>query len=148
MKHDDCEAVLHLHRTFRPRRRTGHGFLTGTLFLDASLLFGAFLLATSPFVLKPGIHLDLPVAEHTGGIQFNDRVLKITREGLLFFNDEPLTLGTLEPALHAAVEKKPGIALILETDSSTSQATLTTVYDAATAAGFQQIFIATQKAKR
>jgi biopolymer transport protein ExbD len=147
MNRNDCEAVLHLHRTFRPRRRTGRGFLTGTIFLDAALLMSAFVLATSPFVLKSGIALDLPVASQTSGIRFNDMVLKITREGLLFFNDEQVALNDLEPAFRTAIEKRPGIALILEADRSISQPTIATVYDAAAAAGFRQVFIATQKPK-
>jgi biopolymer transport protein ExbD len=147
MNRNDCEAVLHLHRTFRPRRRTGRGFLTGTIFLDTALLMSAFVLATSPFVLKSGIALDLPVASQTSGIRFNDMVLKITREGLLFFNDEQVALNDLEPAFRTAIEKRPGIALILEADRSISQTTIATVYDAAAAAGFRQVFIATQKPK-
>ena len=145
MNRNDCEAVLYLHRTFRPRRRTGRGFLTGTVFLDAALLFSAFVLATSPFVLKPGIALDLPVARESAGIRFNDRVLKITGEVFLFFNDEQVALATLEPALRDAVEKRPGIALILEADRSVSQDTVAAIYDAAAAAGFRQIFISTQR---
>ena len=148
MSRNDCEAVLHLHRSFRPRRQTGRGFLTGTVFLDTSLLITAFVLATSPFVLKPGIAIDLPVASQTTGIRFDDMVLSIPRAGLLFFNDEQVTLAGLENAFRIAVEKRPGIALILEADASVSQATAAVVYDAAAAAGFRQIFIATQKTER
>ena len=146
MNRNDCEAVLHLHRKFRPRRRTGRGFLTGTVFLDAALLIAAFVLATSPFVRQPGILLDLPVSTEAGGIRFNDMVLSISREGLLFFNDEEVSLKRLEPALRAAAQAQPGVALILEADQSIQQSTATAVYDAAAAAGFRQIFIATQNA--
>ena len=144
MNRNDCEAVLNLHRAFRPRRRTGRGFLTGTVFLDTALLFGAFLLLTSPFVLKPGITIELPAAGHSSGIQFNDMVLHITREGLFFFNDEQVSLATLEPALRAGAEKRPNAALILEADRSLPQTTMSAVYDAAAAAGFRKLFIATQ----
>jgi len=147
MNRNDCEAVLYLHRTFRPRRRTGRGFLTGTVFLDAALLIAAFVLATSPFVLKPGIAIDLPVAEHAGGIRFNDRVLKITPNGTFFFNDEQVTLSGLEDAFRTALKKRPGTALILEADGSVSQATAAAVYNAAAAAGFPQVFMATQPGK-
>jgi len=147
MNRNDCEALLYLHRAFRPRRRTGRGFLTGTVFLDAALLLAAFVLTTSPFVLKPGIALDLPVAERSGGFHFNDMVLKITREGLFFFNDERVTLAGLEDSFRAAAKKRPDIALILEADASVSQATAAAVYDAAAAAGFRQIFIASQPGK-
>ncbi len=148
MNRNDCEALLYLHRAFRPRRRTGRGFLTGTVFLDVALLMAAFVLATTPFVLKPGIALDLPVAEHSAGIRFNDKVLKITGEGLLFFNDEQVSLDTLEDAFRTVIEKRPDTALILEADASVSQATAAAVYDAAAAAGFRQIFIATQKTEK
>ncbi len=146
MNRNDCEAVLHLHRMFRPRRRTGRGFLTGTIFLDAALMITAFVLATSPFVRQPGILLDLPVSTQANGIRFNDMVLRITQGGLFFFNDEQVTLPGLESALRTAAQTRPGVALILETDQAFPQSTATAVYDAAAAAGFRQIFIATQNA--
>ena len=146
MNRNDCEAVLHLHRTFLPRRRTGRGFLTGVVFLNAALLFSAFILVTSHFVLKPGIALNLPVASQTEGIQFNDMVLSISREGLLFFNDEQVKSADLESVLRSAAQERPGIALILEADASTPQATAANVYDAAARAGFRQVFIATRSA--
>jgi biopolymer transport protein ExbD len=146
MNRNDCEAILHLHRTFLPRRRTGRGFLTGTVFLDAALLFAAFVLATSHFVLKPGIALDLPVVSQTGGIQFNDMVLSISREGLFFFNDEQVQKEDLEQVLRSAAQERPGIALIMEADSTTPQSSTAAVYDAAARAGFRKIFIATRNA--
>jgi biopolymer transport protein ExbD len=144
MNRNDCEAVLHLHRMFLPRRRTGRGFLTGTVFLDAALLLCAFVLACSHFVLKPGIALDLPVISQADGIQYNDMVLSISREGLFFFNDEQVKLADLEPVLSAAAQERPGIALILEADASTPQSSSAAVYDAAAHAGFRKIFIATR----
>ena len=144
MNRNDCEAVLHLHRTFIPRRRTGRGFLTGVVFLNAALLFSAFVLVTSHFVLKPGIRLDLPIASQTEGLQFNDMVLSISREGLFFFNDEQVQAAQLEAVLRAAAEERPGIALILEADAATPQTATAAVYDAAASAGIRQVFIATR----
>lgn len=144
MNRNDCEAVLHLHRNYRPRRRTGRGFLVGVTFLDAALLFTAFVLATSPFVLSPGIRIDLPVAKQTDGVRMIDRVLTIAADGRIFFNDEQLRLGTLESALRRALLERPGSALILEADQTTPQATLAKIYDTASIAGYRQIFISTQ----
>jgi biopolymer transport protein ExbD len=144
MSRNDCEAVLYLHRTFRPRRRTGRGFLVGITFLDAALLFSAFVLATSPFVLKPGICLDLPAAGQVEGIRYNDMVLAVTRDGKFFFNDELLPPAELPAALSAAAAARPGTVLILEADQTIPQATAISIYDAAAGAGFKKIFIATQ----
>ncbi|MFA5688488.1 MAG: biopolymer transporter ExbD [Kiritimatiellales bacterium] len=148
MKRSECEAVLYLHRTFRPRRRTGRGFLTGTVFLDAALLTVAFLLATSPFVLKPGIELELPDAASVGGIRYNDTVLSISSAGLFFFNDELVAPDNLEAVLTAAVQNSAGAALILEADRAVPQSTAAAVYDAAARAGFKRILIATQNTAR
>jgi biopolymer transport protein ExbD len=144
MNRNDSEAVLHLHRTFLPRRQTGRGFLTGTVFLDAALLLVSFVLAESHFVLKPGILIDLPVTSQTESIQFNDMVLSISREGLFFFNDEQVQPSALEAVLRAAVQERPGIALILEADAVTPQSSIAAIYDAAALAGFRQVFIATR----
>jgi biopolymer transport protein ExbD len=146
MNRNDCEAILNLHRAFRPRRRTGRGFLTGTVFLDAALLITAFVLALSPFVLKPGISVDLPVSNEAAGIRFNDLVLQITTDGMIFFNDEQVDLETLELSLKSGAENHPNAALILEADQSLSQQSLSRIYDAAAAAGFRKLFIATQSA--
>lgn len=145
MKRDrPCEEVLHLHRTFRPRRRTGRGFLTGTVFLDAALLFSAFVLAISPFVRKPGIELELPIARESAGIRHSDRVLSITRTGLFFFNDEQILPGQLDAVFRVSVEERPGAALIVEAHHATPQSTLASVYDAASRSGFSRILIATR----
>lgn len=146
MNRNACEAVLHLHRRFLPRRRTGRGFLTGTVFLDAALLFSAFVLTTSHFVLKPGIALNLPAAAQTDGIQFNNMVLSISHEGLFFFNDEQVKPTALESVLRSAIKDHPDTALILEADAATPQASTASVYDAAARAGFRQVFIATRSA--
>lgn len=147
MNRNDCESVLHLHRTFLPHRRTGRGFLTGTVFLDAALLITAFVLAASPFVRKPGIALDLPVAAQVDGVRFNDTVLSISSGGLFFFNDELVRPDALEAVLRSASGKNPDATLILEADRATPQAVAASVYDAAARAGFRRIFIATQTAE-
>lgn len=144
MNRNDCEAILHLHRSFLPRRRTGRGFLTGVVFLDAALLICAFILTAGPFVLKPGIALDLPASSQAAGIRVDDKVLTITREGLLFFNDEQITLADMETRFREAAATRPGPALILEADRATAQSTVSAIYDAAARAGFRQIFIATR----
>ena len=147
MNRNDCEAVLHLHRRFRPRRRTGRGFLTGTVFLDAALLIAAFVLATSPLVRKPGIAIDLPASVHTESILFSDMVLTLPRDGMMFFNDEPVTKENLKAELADALKERPGSTLILEAAPELTQADLIEIYDAAAAAGFANVFLATRRAQ-
>ena len=144
MSRNDCEAVIQLHRAYRPRRRTGRGFLTGTVFLDASLLLIAFVLATSPFVKKPGILLDLPRTGEAGGIRATDLVLSICNDGLYFLNDQQVAPEHLLEDLQFARKIHPDAALVLEADQSLSQSATLAVYNDAAKAGFLQIFIATR----
>ncbi len=142
MNRENCETVLHLHRRFLPRRRTGRGFLTGTVFLDAALLLIAFVLALSPFVLKPGITVNLPQAAPATGIRFHDMVLTVTPDGQMFFNDERVQPDRLEEALREGAAAHSGAALILQMDQTLPQTEAVVLYDAAARAGFRQVFIA------
>jgi biopolymer transport protein ExbD len=71
-------------------------------------------------------------------------VLSISHKGLFFFNDEQIQPAQLEAVLRAAAKGRPGLALILEADATTPQASASAVYDAAALAGFRQVFIATR----
>lgn len=144
MSRNQCEAVIHLNRVYRPRRQTGRGFLSGTVFLDAALLIVAFVLATASFVETPGIMLDLPVAGQVQGIHAGDMILSIRNDGLTFFNDQPVDPEALLPALRAGLREHPGAALILEADQTLPQSTAMAIYDAAAEAGFLHVFIATR----
>ena len=131
-------------RHFKPTRKPAGIFSIAIAFCDSSLLALAFFLAVSPFVLQPGINITLPRASFTGGARFDSMVLSITRGGWFYFNDERLNLARLPGALQEAVEEQSGFPLIIEADESVSHGTIVNAWDAARAAGVEDVSMATR----
>lgn len=131
-------------RQFKPTRKPAGVFTIAIAFCDSSLLALAFFLATSPFVLQPGINIALPQAAFTGGARFDSMVLTITRGDWFYFNDERLNLSRLPAALKAAAEERPGFPLIIEADENVSLGILVAAWDTARAAGVGEVSIATR----
>ncbi len=131
-------------RHFKPTRKPAGVFTIAIAFCDSSLLALAFFLAVSPFVLQPGINITLPKASFTGGARFDSMVLSITRGDWFYFNDERLNLARLPAILKVAVEERPGFPLIIEADEHVAYGTIVAVWDAARAAGVEDVSIATR----
>jgi biopolymer transport protein ExbD len=131
-------------RRFKPTRKPAGVFSIAIAFCDSSLLALAFFLAASPFVLQPGINITLPKASFSGGARFGSMVLSITRGGWFYFNDERLNLTRLPGALQAAVEEQPGFPLIIEADESVPHGVIVKAWDAARAAGVNDVSMATR----
>ena len=87
--HKQSKAI----RQFRPTRQPAGVFSIAVAFCDTALLALAFFLAVSPFVLQPGINIELPKSPFTGGARFGSMVVSITRGGWFYFNDERLDSG-------------------------------------------------------
>lgn len=130
-------------RQFKPTRKPAGVFPIAIAFCDASLLALAFFLAVSPFVLQPGINIELPKSPFTGGARFGSMVLSITRGGWFYFNDERLDEGRLRDALETAAKRNPGAPLIIEADASVSHGTVVESWNAAMDAGISDVSIAT-----
>jgi biopolymer transport protein ExbD len=133
-------------RRFKPTRKPAGIFSVGIVFSDAALLVLAFFLAVSPFIMQPGINLQLPASPFTGGAPFGSMVLSITRGGWFYFNDERLDAPRLAEAFKATVaEAPPGAPLIIEADERAPHGAVVAAWNAALDAGISDIFIATRK---
>ncbi|MBN2786564.1 MAG: biopolymer transporter ExbD [Pontiellaceae bacterium] len=131
-------------RQFKPTRQRAGVFTIATAFCDAALLMLAFFLAVSPFVLQPGIQVDLPISTFSGGARFSSMVLSITRGGWFYFNDERLDSGRLPDALMEEAARNPGIPLIIEADRDVDLGRIVEAWNAAMGAGVQEVSIATR----
>ncbi len=130
-------------RSFTPTRKRVGVFTIAVAFCDASLLALAFFLAVSPFVLQPGININLPKSPLSGGARFDSMVLSITRGGWFYFNDKRLDSDRLVEALEMAAHRNPGMPLIIEADKDVAHGRVVEAWNAAMSAGIGQISIAT-----
>ncbi len=143
MKPSDPHKLSKALRSFRPTRKRAGVFPIAIAFCDAALLALAFFLAVSPFILQPGININLPEAPFSGGARFDAMVLSITRGGWFYFNDERLDAERLEAALEQASARNPGVTLIIEADRDVAHGAVVEAWTAAMAAGIPQVSIAT-----
>ena len=130
-------------RRFRGRHRRAVGPVDVAALLNVVLLLGMFVFAGQRFVLQPGVRVRLPEAPFADGAAHGTRVLTVTQEGMMFYNDERTDLGRLEGALGGGAEgwEKP---LLIEADEGTSYGTLVEIYARAIRAGVREVVLATR----
>lgn len=114
----------------------------------ASVLFLLliFVVLSSSFVLQPGVKVDLPVSAVRSPGAFRGMVVTVTRENLLFFNEERINLAGLPKALQDAVQRQRVQELIIKADRQVPHGTVVEIMNMAFAAGIPSIHIATRPA--
>ncbi len=135
-----------LRRRYPLRLRLAKGIVGAVPLADIVLLVILFLIMGSWIVLKPGVFLQLPEADFVAGVHAGANVVTLSREGLVFFNDERTTLDQLRQQLVRAVHGQAEPVLVIEADRRITHEQLIRVYDMAKAAGYDEVLLATRVA--
>lgn len=138
------ERLFHFRRRFNPSQRRTRGLLVSAPWVDVVLLMLLFIITQSPFVVQPGVVVELPVSASQSHARYGDLVVAIPQEDTYFFNDERMNADRLASALSAAARDNPGRALIIEADQRIAHQTLVEVYNLAVSAGLRQVLLATR----
>lgn len=132
-----------LRAQFVRSRRVRRGFLDPVMLLDVLLLAGLFSLAHAEFLVQPGIRIDLPEAAFEGGASYQDMVVTLVDENIVFFNDERTTLAGLESLFKRAAVGQPELRILLEADGRVQHETLVRIYNMARNANVRHFTVAT-----
>lgn len=128
-------------RRFKARYHRAVGPIEVTALLNVIVLAGMFHFASSRFVLQPGVRVRLPEAPFTDGVPYGTKVLTLTQEGMVFFNDEQIPWDRLAAALSRASGEA---TLLVEADEGTAYGALMEVYALALRAGIREVVLATR----
>lgn len=121
-----------------------HGPIDAAPMVNVILLLLIFFLLTSSFVFQPGIKIDLPKGPSMGGV--NTRyIIAIADQNppLIFFNDQVVTMESLDKQLRAIARSENNAAVILRADKNVRHETVVQVMNLAMNDGLS-VVIATQ----
>lgn len=123
---------------FREKRVT-KSIINLTPMVDMLFLILLFFLVTSSFIEQPNIKLELPSTKYAATSKLEERTLTISRDGKLFFQNEPIERNTLVPVLKNAFSKQDDKTLVLRADKNVPYGVVVDVMDAAKGAGLRRI---------
>lgn len=147
MKHSDIahyRQLNSLRRRFMSRSRRFPPSVEPAAMVDVVLLILMFFIISSSYVTRPGVQISLPVSDLSQGFQMNAMVVTLTRNGLVFFNDQRLDMDELPKALQRAHIENPYLPLVIEADESVTVEVQMKVVGGATRAGIEEIALATR----
>jgi biopolymer transport protein ExbD len=133
-----------MRRRFRPRHRLAAGRLDAAPLVNIALLLFLFYMVGSPFVLQPGVIVNLPGSSFHAGAPYGAMVVTISQEGMVFFNDERTTVKGLAAAFQQAAHDAPDSTLVIEADGGVRHSLLVDIYNMAEAAGIRRVALATR----
>lgn len=123
---------------FREKRIT-KSIINLTPMVDMLFLILLFFLVTSSFIEQPNIKLELPSTKYAATSKIEERVLTISQEGDIFFENKPVERKDLVPVLKNAFSKQDDKTLIMRADKNVSYGVIIEVMDAAKGAGLKRI---------
>jgi biopolymer transport protein ExbD len=130
--------------TFRSFSEIAKGRIDPAPMVDVVFLLLIFFILSSSFVLQPGIKVDLQPSGARALSPFQGLVVTITRENLLFFNEQRTTLEGLQKSLQAAAQRGRNQELVVKADREVPHGTVVQVMSMAIEAGIAAINIATR----
>jgi biopolymer transport protein ExbD len=134
-------TLFFFRRTFANTSRRRRGVFDALPLLDVILLLFLFFLVWSPFVLQPGVRVELPSSEFTDGAPYGGLVVTLTQEGWVYFNDGTITMDGLAAAFRRAVYEQAQTTLLVEADGRVRYEVLIAVSNMARDAGIKDVVL-------
>jgi biopolymer transport protein ExbD len=106
-----------------------------------------FMIASLAMTQQLGVPVKLPRAASATEQPSSDRtlVVSVDRHGRLSLNKQTVRWGELEPAVHARLQARPGLIVVLNADEGLRHGFVMRVMDALKRAGAEQLSIATTR---
>ena len=131
--------------TFRTHCEIAKGTIDPAPMVDVVFLLLIFLVLSSPFVLQPGFgNVSLPQVPNPDTTSFQNLVVTVSSDNLLFFNLQKISLQELPQALRKAASEVRNPELIIKADRNVAFGTVMKIKSIAFEAGITAINEATR----
>jgi biopolymer transport protein ExbD len=132
--------------TFRTYTRIVEGRIDPAPMVDIVFLLLIFIILSSPFVLQTGQMVDLVKDPSPTAFTFQTLVVTVSRDNLLFFNGQPITLDGLRQTLAREARQDRKAELIIKADRQVTYEMVIKITGIAFEAGISQVNYATRPA--
>ena len=131
-------------RRFRPKQSLFYSPAGVVPLFNLIFLIMLFMIFQARFVRQPAMAVSLPGSAFASGEAYDTAVVALTREGMVFFNDERVPLDDLAGSLSRKLREKPSLSITIESDIRVPYGMIMRVANMASAAGFRRIHLATR----
>ena len=131
---------------FSTRRRRHPPTVIIVSLIDVLIVVLIFLMATTTFKQQPALKLALPESNQpkTGATPKNAIIVTITKNGVLYYKTDPVTLEALQRDLTAAARLNPETSIAIRADTDAPWGKVVKVRDAAKAANIKSVSASVQ----
>ncbi|HZX60781.1 MAG TPA: biopolymer transporter ExbD [Candidatus Methylomirabilis sp.] len=114
-----------------------------TPFVDVVLVLLIIFIITAPMMIR-GIDVQVPKTE-TRNVQLEERlVLTVTKDKLIYLDDQQITLGRLQKVLTGLQKRNPRAAIFLRADEKVPYGVVVQVMDVVKKAGIDRLGMVTE----
>jgi biopolymer transport protein ExbD len=121
--------------TFKTHCQMSKGLVDPAPLVDVVFLLLLFFILSSPFVMQSGFGVRMPSSPAPTITTFQSLVVTVTRDNLLFFNNQPTTIEKFEQSLRESVRQGRGRELIIKADEQVPFGTVIQIMSIAHQAG-------------
>ena len=125
--------------TFKTHCQMSKGLVDPAPLVDVVFLLLLFFILSSPFVMQSGFGVDLSASSVMTRSSFQSLVVTVTRDNLLFFNNQPTTIEKFEQLLREAIQQGRGRELIIKADRQVAFGTVVQIRSVALKAGITSV---------
>jgi len=130
--------------TFRTHCKIVEGSIDPAPMVSVVFLLLIFLVLSSPFVTQPGFRVDLPKSNQAPDRSFQSLVVTVSRDNLMFFNNQSVSLRDFPQALKKAASETRNSELIISADRQVPHDTVVKIMSMAFEAGISAVNLATR----
>ena len=132
-----------LNKLQTPRLDTGTPEIGMTALVDVVFLLLIFFMVTTVFPENEGLVIDKPASENTAKVASESIVIKIDRNGDLYFKNSQVVITDIKRLLQDEIQLHPQAAVIIHADKLSTTEKLVAVIDSAKSAGVNKLGVAT-----